>query len=207
MIFRFQYQHLVLENQFATAVAIFTIGGIIGSFSVKFLVTKFGRKGAQAINMVISIAAAANFIGAKHFESNACLLVARILIGLFAGLATGVCPMYIMELSSTEDRGWIGVMNQLFITIGILVAQIISLPAVMGDPELWGFFMSLTAIPAIVWLLGYGISVESPRYILIEQNKEEQAKETLIEVRGTNDVCFQCNVFIVIVNFSRLLRR
>lgn len=176
------------ENSYATAVSIFTIGGIIGSFSVKFVVTKFGRKGSQLLNMIISIAAAANFIGAKHYQSNACLLAARVLIGLFAGIATGVCPMYIMELSSKEDRGWVGVLNQLLITIGILVAQIISLPGLMGKPDLWGYLMSLTAIPAVIWIISYGLSVESPRFTLIEQNKEEEAEAVLIKLRGTTDV-------------------
>ena len=50
----------------------------------------------------------------------ACFTVARILLGIFSGFATGVCPMYIIELASKKDRGWIGVLNQLMITIGIL---------------------------------------------------------------------------------------
>lgn len=70
-----------------------------------------------------------------------------------------------------EDRGWIGVLNQLLITIGILVAQIISLPAVMGKAELWGFLMSLTAVPAVIWIITYALSVESPRFLLIEKSK------------------------------------
>ena len=94
------YQNkLFSDDSYGTAVAIFTIGGIIGSFSVKIAVSKFGRKGTQLANMVVSIAAGINFAAAHYFQSNACLIAARILIGLFAGLATGVCPMYIMELS------------------------------------------------------------------------------------------------------------
>ena len=74
----------------------------------------------KALNMFVSLAAAANFLGAYHYQSPICFTVARILIGLFSGFATGVCPMYIMEVSSRNDRGKIGVLNQLLITIGIL---------------------------------------------------------------------------------------
>ena len=74
--------------------------------------------------------------------------------------------------------------NQLFITIGILVAQVISLPALMGKADLWGYFMALTMVPAIIWLFGYGVSVESPRYLLIENNEEAQAKANLLKIRG-----------------------
>ena len=43
---------------FAFAVSVFTVGGIIGSFSTGFLVTKFGRKKTQMINMFLSLSAA-----------------------------------------------------------------------------------------------------------------------------------------------------
>ena len=46
------------ETAFAFAVSVFTVGGIIGSFSTGFLVTKFGRKKTQMINMFLSISAA-----------------------------------------------------------------------------------------------------------------------------------------------------
>jgi len=43
------------SDQFATAVSMFTIGGMIGSFLTTFFVTRFGRKGAQMANCGISI--------------------------------------------------------------------------------------------------------------------------------------------------------
>ena len=58
-----------LDSSFAFQVGIFAVGGIIGSFLTKVLTTKFGRKGSQAINMFISIAGAANFIGAYQYSS------------------------------------------------------------------------------------------------------------------------------------------
>lgn len=184
----FENHQATQEQNFAFQVGIFAVGGIIGSFMTKFLTTKFGRKGSQAINMFISIAGAANFIGAYQYASPACFTVARILLGIFSGFATGVCPMYIIELASRKDRGWIGVLNQLMITIGILVGQIIALPALMGKADLWGWYFALTAVPAVLWLLSYPFTAESPRYTLIEQNNEDDAKETLIKLRGTNNV-------------------
>ena len=35
------------------------------------------------------------------------------------------------------------------------VAQIVALPALMGKAELWGWFLALTAGPAIFWLVTY----------------------------------------------------
>lgn len=184
----FKNHQSVQDSSFAFQVGIFAVGGIIGSFLTKVLTTKFGRKGSQAINMFISIAGAANFIGAYQYSSPACFTVARILLGIFSGFATGVCPMYIIELASKKDRGWIGVLNQLMITIGILVGQIVALPSIMGKADLWGWYFSLTAVPAVLWLISYPFTAESPRYTLIELKKEPEARDTLVKLRGTDNV-------------------
>lgn len=47
---------------FSTAVGMFPIGGMVGSFATSFMVTKFGRKGAQMCNMFISILGGALYI-------------------------------------------------------------------------------------------------------------------------------------------------
>ena len=89
-------------------------------------------------------------------------------------------------MSPKEDRGWIGVLNQLLITIGILVAQIIALSSWMR--ENWGIYMALTAVPAILWIALIGLSYESPRYLYLERNDAGEASRVLRKVRGTEDV-------------------
>ena len=69
------------------------------------------------------------------------MIFARLVIGICAGLATGICPMYCIEISSKSLRGAVGVVSQLFINLGILSAQIIAFPQLMGKPDLWGWFM------------------------------------------------------------------
>jgi len=174
------------DDKFSFAVAIFTVGGIVGSFSTGFLVTKFGRKNTQMINMFLSIAAGGLYMGAFYMKSSIMLIIARILVGAFAGLATGVCPMYILELSPASIRGAVGVLSQLFITIGLLTAQIIAFPQLMGKPDLWGWFFALTAVPAILWLIASPKMVETPRYTLLERDDRDQAEKDLKLLRGTD---------------------
>ncbi|CBY11677.1 unnamed protein product [Oikopleura dioica] len=89
-------------------------------------------------------------------------------------------------MSAQEDRGWIGVLNQLLITIGILVAQIVALSSTMR--ESWGIYMALTGVPAIIWIALMGLSYESPRYLYLEKNDATNAARVLKKVRGTDDV-------------------
>ena len=114
------------------------------------------------------------------------LIIARIIIGAFAGLATGVCPLFALELSPASIRGAVGVLPQLFITIGLLSAQLIAFPQVMGKAHLWGYFFALTGIPAALWLILSPKMVETPRYTLLERGDREQAESDLRKLRGSD---------------------
>lgn len=51
------------------------------------------------------------------------------------GLSSNVVPMYLGELSPKNLRGALGVVPQLFITVGILVAQIVGLRSLLATEE------------------------------------------------------------------------
>jgi len=184
----YKEQAMAQTAGFSTAVGMFPIGGMVGSFATSFMVTKFGRKGAQMCNMFISILGGALYILSYYLANSICMYLARFFVGVFAGLATGVCPMYAIEIANQNLRGVVGVLCQLFITIGILSAQIIAFPQIMGKPELWGWLMSLTAVPAILWLILSPLLVETPRYTLIEKHMEDQARKDLVKLRGTDAI-------------------
>lgn len=174
------------DAKFAFAVSSFTIGGIVGSFSTGFLVSQLGRKKTQMLNCVVSIIAAVFYYLSYHFANSIMFIVARVLIGGVAGLATGVCPMYTVEISPINIRGSVGVVSQLFITIGLLTAQIISFPQIMGKPHLWGWFLSMTGLPAVLFLILSPKILESPRYTLLEKHDENQAELDLQKLRKGN---------------------
>ncbi|XP_074831985.1 solute carrier family 2, facilitated glucose transporter member 5-like isoform X4 [Carettochelys insculpta] len=96
--------------------------------------------------------------------------------------------MYLGEMSPKNLRGAIGVVPQLFITIGILVAQILGLSNILGNTEGWPVLLGLTGIPAVVELLLLPFFPESPRYLLIQKGNEEQARQALRSLRGWDDV-------------------
>lgn len=54
---------------------------------------------------------------------------------LSAGLSSNVVPMYLGELSPKNLRGAIGIVPQLFITIGILCAQVLGIRNILGNSE------------------------------------------------------------------------
>jgi len=53
---------------------------------------------------------------------------------LSAGLSSNVVPMYLGELAPKNLRGALGIIPQLFITIGILSAQVLGMRNILGNP-------------------------------------------------------------------------
>lgn len=105
----------------------------------------------------------------------------RFLIGVFVGLSSGISPMYIIEISPKAARGMIGVLNQLLVTVGILVAQLTAFDFVFGDEWLKVFITpSLLSVfqLALLWYMP-----ESPKYLLMKKNDEEGAKKALKRLR------------------------
>lgn len=127
------------------------------------------------------------------------------LILCLPGLASNVVPMFLGEMSPRNLRGAIGIVPQLFITLGILIAQILGLTSILGHvkgkalaQEIlcqlhggkispshhlvsfvagWPLLLGLTGIPSALQLLTLPFFPESPRYLLIQKGNEDEARQ------------------------------
>lgn len=170
------------------SVAIFSAGGMIGSFSVGLFVNRFGRRNSMLLVNILAIIGGALMGFSKLGGSFEMLIIGRLIIGLFCGLCTGFVPMYVGEISPTKLRGAFGTLHQLGVVIGILIAQIFGLEAIMGSDTLWPLLLGFTIFPAIVQSLALLLCPESPRFLLINKAQEEEATQILQKLRGTDDV-------------------
>ena len=64
-----------------------------------------------------------------------CFQIVPLLPPPLPGLSSNVVPMYLGELAPKNWTGALGVVPQLFITIGILVAQIFGLRSLLANEE------------------------------------------------------------------------
>ncbi|KAJ0068664.1 hypothetical protein NL108_010323, partial [Boleophthalmus pectinirostris] len=172
----------------SVAVAIFSVGGIFGSFSVGLFVNRFGRRNSMLIVNVLSFISAALMGFSKLASSWEMLIIGRFVVGLYSGLSTGFVPMYVGEVSPTALRGALGTLHQLGIVVGILIAQVFGLEAVMGNDDLWPLLLSFIFVFAIIQCVLLPLCPESPRFLLINKNEENKAKNVLKKLRGTSDV-------------------
>ncbi|KAJ8355006.1 hypothetical protein SKAU_G00225730 [Synaphobranchus kaupii] len=96
----------------AFAVAIFSVGGMIGSFSVGVIANKFGRRKSMLMANVLALIGGTLMVSPPSATPLRCWH-----------------PLRCAELSGT--------LHQLGVVVGILVAQIFGLESLLGSESLW----------------------------------------------------------------------
>jgi MFS family permease len=102
------------------------------------------------------------------------MAVGRIFIGMVAGIATGVVPIYFSEISPTRVRGAVGTAHQLGITLGIVISQVLSTPSLqlLGSAQRWPFLFVVPAACALLEIVLLPWCPESPSYLYKTQGEE-----------------------------------
>ena len=85
--------------------------------------------------------------------------------------------MYLTEISPVKVRGSVGTIYQLVITISIVIAQVLGLPQLLGTEDMWPLLFAAIIIPSILMIVTLPFCSESPKHILIIQNKEVAAQK------------------------------
>ena len=145
-------------------VALFVAGGAVGSLGSGWICETLGRRNGNAVNQIPSILCGILSWAAKSAGAPEMLMAGRFLAGLSAGAGCTYVPVYLTEIAPTKLRGAIGTIHQLALTIGILVAQVFSLPAIFGNEQKWPILVGFVLVPALISLLMLPFCVESPRY-------------------------------------------
>uniref|UniRef100_A0A3Q3XMQ7 Major facilitator superfamily (MFS) profile domain-containing protein n=1 Tax=Mola mola TaxID=94237 RepID=A0A3Q3XMQ7_MOLML len=177
-----------LTALWSLSVAIFSVGGMFGSFSVGLFINRFGRRNSMLMANVLAFIAVAFMSFSKLAASFEMLITGRFIVGLYSGLSTGFVPIYVEEISPTSIRGALGTLHQLGVVIGILIAQILGIESIMGNASMWPLLLGFTLLPAVLQCVLLPLCPESPRYLLINCNEESKAHSTLIKLRGSDEV-------------------
>ena len=166
----------ISQTSFVTSSVL--IGSSVGALSIGTLSDKFGRKKMLIVASILFILGSILSAFAVGFVS---MCMARIILGLAVGGASGLTPSYLAELAEAEHRGTITGMFQFMITTGILLAYIINIAFLhhnlLGWSD-WRWMLGSALVPAILLFIGSIIIPESPRY-LVQIGKINEAEEVL----------------------------
>jgi SP family galactose:H+ symporter-like MFS transporter len=113
------------------------------------------------------------------------LVISRFVLGLAIGVASFTAPLYISEIAPPNVRGRLVGLNQLAITLGILLSYVVDFS--FAKSRQWDWMIGLGAVPGLLLALGMFFLPESPRWLLL-RGQSEKARVVLQEVRGQSDV-------------------
>lgn len=153
-------------------------GALFGCLGSGPISDHFGRR--RAIIMVGLVFAVGSLLSALS-PSVPVLILSRFLLGLSAGSATQIIPVYIAEVAPPAHRGKLVVLFQFMVVFGITVAYFTG----FGLGDHWRIMFGLGIVPALILLAGMFVLPESPRWLLVK-NREEDAYNVLRQVRQTD---------------------
>lgn len=96
-------------------------------------------------------------------------------------------PLFLSEVAPVKLRGAVNIMFQLFVTIGILVANLVNYFTSKVHPYGWRVSLALAAVPAAFLFVGSIIITETPAS-LVMRGKESEGEEVLKKIRGVDNV-------------------
>lgn len=164
-------------------VSVLFLAGIVGAFIGSLTSKTIGRKYTMMLGGCFFLVGAAILAPAINV---AMLIVGRVAMGLGVGICVQCGPLFLSELAPYHLRGAFNTQFQLFITIGILVAQLIN----YGNQHYtwgWRLNLGLAGIPALLLIIGAALVPETPSHI-VERGNIERGREVLQKIRGTDDV-------------------
>jgi sugar porter (SP) family MFS transporter len=181
ILFITQQFHLTSVTEEITTSAVL-IGAIIGAIIGGTLADHFGRRYsiifaaiAFIVGTTICVIAGDDFV----------LIVGRVVVGIAIGVASFVVPMYISEVAPPQARGAMTSLNQLAITVGVLVAY--GVDYVFSSSSNWRGMFAFGLIFALILLVGMILMPNSRRWLLSKLRNQE-AQAALERIRGTSDV-------------------
>lgn len=158
------------------------VGAMVGALGCGPLTDRFGRRNIVILAAVVFGVGA---IVAGLAPTAIVLVVGRIILGLAVGLASVIVPLYIAEISPPDIRGLLVALNQLMITVGILLSYVVGYA--FASSENWRAMLLIAVVPAIALLVGMIFMPESPRW-LVANRSTDRARTVLRRIRGTSDV-------------------
>ncbi len=156
------------------------LGALVGAIVSGRITDRFGRKRLLIVDAIIFIIGT---LGSCLAPNIASIIVSRIVVGIAIGIASYIAPLYISEISPAKYRGALVSLNQLAITIGILISYIVD--ASFAQSHAWRWMLGFGIIPAIFLLIGMFFLPYSPRW-LMSQGREAEALKTLDKITGKN---------------------
>ena len=181
----------VFEHGLTVSIAL--IGTVLGALLGSLPSDKIGRKKTLYVVAAFYLFSSLGTALATNWHI---FLIFRFMGGLGVGISSVTAPIYISEISPAKSRGRLVALFQFNVVLGILVSYLSNyLIGQTGDTS-WRWMLGVQAFPSAIFYILLMFVPESPRWLLLNKGKEEEALKVLKKI---NPVSYQDD-FISIKN-------
>jgi len=151
------------------------------SFGNGYLADRFSRRYTICLGGTLAAIGATISSSVSNLPA---LFVARGIYGIGIGLGWSTTTVYLVEIAPMEQRGLLGCMVQLLVTVGIAAAYFTAYGSVeLSGSIAWRIPFIVQASVAVFLAIGMNFVPFSPRW-LMQKGREHEALETLRKLRN-----------------------
>ncbi|MFH1878175.1 MAG: sugar porter family MFS transporter [Candidatus Omnitrophota bacterium] len=148
------------------------LGAVFGSALSGKITDHFGRRNVIITTGIVFIVGS---IATALSHSIGTLIAGRFIIGIAIGIASFCVPLYISEIAPAKVRGALVSLNQLAITIGIVVSYLVD-ESFSGVDHGWRYMFLTGAVPAVILASGMMFLPKTPRWLMFHGYEDEARK-------------------------------
>jgi sugar porter (SP) family MFS transporter len=163
----------------------FVVGCCIGAIFSTWSCDAFGRKRPIIFSGVLFLVGGVLQTIATNLTV---FYVGRVMGGISIGILSAAVPLYISETSPTEVRGRMISVQQLMITLGIVIANIVNAiitSQLQGQELEWRVALAMQNVPALILCLLMFFMPMSPRW-LATHDRNSEALSTIAKLRSSS---------------------
>jgi len=161
------------DTQLGVVVGAVLAGSLFGTLLAGPLADKYGRRTLILIASVIFAIGVICILLAKTFIA---LVLARLFLGVGAGIVIVTVPLFVTEIVPANKRGRYVTFFQLFLTFGIVFAYFID--TLFTPTGNWRAMFAVALVPALLLFVGMWFLPDTPRWLL-SKGRESCARAIL----------------------------